>query len=67
MASILDRIKDKQLASQTADRINYGRGIMAARAANNPDIDSQGFNRDILNQMYGKLIHTLQKIKLQIF
>jgi hypothetical protein len=53
MASILDRIKDKQLASQTADAINYGRGIMAARAANNPNIDSQGFNRDILNQMYG--------------
>ena len=35
------------------DRKNYGAGIMAARAANNPNIDSEGYNRSILNKIYG--------------
>ena len=36
------------------DRKNYGAGIMAARAANNPNIDSEGYNREILNRLYGQ-------------
>ena len=36
------------------DRKNYGAGIMAARAANNPNIDSEGWNRSILNKLYGQ-------------
>ena len=35
------------------DRKNYGAGIMAARAANNPNIDSEGYNREVLNRLYG--------------
>ena len=35
------------------DRQAYGAGIMAARAANNPNIDPEGYNREVLNRIYG--------------
>jgi hypothetical protein len=48
-------VKDyrRRKAVEVNDRKNYGAGIMAARAANNPNIDSEGYNREVLNRLYG--------------
>jgi len=50
-----EAVKDfnRRKAVEVNDRKNYGAGIMAARAANNPNIDSEGYNREVLNRLYG--------------
>ena len=50
-----DAVRDynRRKAVEVNDRKNYGAGIMAARAANNPNIDSEGYNREVLNRLYG--------------
>ena len=53
LSGVLKRLRNQRLAD---DRKSYGRGIMDSRILNNRNIDAAGYNRDILNQIYGNAL-----------
>ena len=54
LSNVLRNLRNRRLAG---DRQSYGRGIMDSRILNNRNIDAAGYNRDILNQIYGSAIN----------
>ena len=54
LSNVLRNLRNRRLSD---DRKSYGRGIMDSRILNNRNIDAAGWNRDILNQIYGRAIN----------
>ena len=54
LSNVLRNLRNRRLAG---DRQSYGKGIMDSRILNNRNIDAAGWNRDILNQIYGRAIN----------
>jgi len=53
LSNVLRNLRNRRLAG---DRKSYGKGIMDSRILNNRNIDAAGWNRDILNQIYGNAL-----------